>query len=81
MGFLLVGEGETSADRFFGWIDNGGIEAMRVRGGAGFGGAEWDHLQYGGNEGPSPVPSASIWGLLLLTSLLGVVGLRRVKRR
>jgi len=56
LGFNGVGESETSADRFFGWIDNGGIKAIRVEGGGDcFTCAEWDHLQYGSTRGPTPI--------------------------
>ena len=62
--------GETAEDRFFGWINAGGISSILISNTSG--GIEVDHLQYGlaaGGAAPVPEPASL---LLLFSGLTGL---------
>ena len=78
--------GGTAEDRFFGVINAGGISAIRISNTSG--GIEVDHLQYNVNPvAPPPVaiaadiPLLGPVGLALLAALLGIAGIRGLRRR
>ena len=62
--------GQTDEDRFYGWVDNGGISRINIRNSGG--GIEVDHLQYGA------VPEPATMTLLGLGAL---AALRRKKNK
>lgn len=69
--------GATAEDRFFGWIDLGGISSVTITDPGG--GLEVDHLQYG--RLAAPVPSMPTVVLLLTAALLLTIGVRRLRPR
>lgn len=72
--------GSTAEDRFYGAIDAGGISSISIRG-TGFGGLEFDHLQYGKTDvsvSAVPIPAGVP---LLVTGLLGLGMFRRKARK
>jgi len=69
------GAADSSNDLFFGWSDAGGIESFSFSFANAIG---FDHVQYGYVPAP-PVPSLSLIGIALLSSLLGIGSWRRLR--
>ena len=60
--------GTTAEDRFYGWVNSGGISKISIKNSGG--GIEVDHLQYGASAVPEPA-----------TMLVGLAGLVALARR
>ncbi len=71
-------DGQTAEDRFYGFVNAGGISSITIRNGAG-GGIEVDHLQYGLAQVQAVPEPATL--ILLGTGLAGVGAAVRKKRK